>query len=119
MDKEDSVQKLVFVRYVDHVLYHRTSALAVQPQIREAVGWLVYECDQYVTICWDRDTQPPSLRGSDPKASGLVLLKSDIIELVKQDELILKSQDNKQEDEFALKPKERKTRRPRKTEAET
>jgi hypothetical protein len=76
---------LIFVRYVDHVVYSRASAMAMKPQIREAVGWLVYECSDYLTLIWDRDAEPPTLRGGDPKASGLVLLKSDILELKKMD----------------------------------
>ncbi len=75
------LQQLIFVRYRDHVLYNRSSALMMQPQIREAVGWLVYDCDLYIIVSWDRDAEPPTLHGGDPKASGLVLLKSDILEL--------------------------------------
>jgi hypothetical protein len=52
----------------------------MHPQVREAVGWLVYECGDYVTIAWDRDADPPTLKGSDSKASGLVLLRNDILE---------------------------------------
>jgi hypothetical protein len=55
----------------------------MKPQVREAVGWLVYECDQYVILTWDHDAEPPTLRGGDPKASGLVLLKTDILALKK------------------------------------
>ena len=76
---------LIFVRYLDHVLYNRNSALAMKPQIREAVGWIVYECEQYMTLTWDRDAGPPTLHGGDPKASGLVLLKSDILEMKRID----------------------------------
>ena len=83
MSKENTFKELTFVRYVDHVLYHRTSALSMQPQVRETVGWLVYECEQYVTLTWDRDAEPPTLKGGDPKASGTVLLKSDILVLKK------------------------------------
>jgi len=72
---------VVKIRYRDHVLYHRGDPLAVKPQVREAVGWLVYECADYITICWDRDAEPPTLRGGDPKASGLVVLRSDILEM--------------------------------------
>jgi hypothetical protein len=72
---------LIYVRYRDHVLYHRGDPLAVKPQIREGVGWLVYECTDYIILCWDRDAEPPTLKGGDPKASGLVLLRSDILEL--------------------------------------
>jgi hypothetical protein len=53
----------------------------MQPQIREAIGWQVYDCELYVIISWDRDAQTPTLTGGDPKASGLVLLKNDILEL--------------------------------------
>jgi len=62
------------------VLFNRSSALIHKPQVREAIGWLVYECKQYVVIVWDRDAKPPTLKGGDPKASGLVLLKTDILE---------------------------------------
>jgi hypothetical protein len=81
MTNDSMFKRLVFVRYVDHVLYNRTSALAMQPQIRETVGWLVYECEQYVTLTWDHDADVPTLRGGDPKASGMVLLKPDVLEL--------------------------------------
>jgi hypothetical protein len=74
---------LIFVRYLDHVMYNRTPALAMKPQVRETVGWLVYECEYYITITWDRDADPPTLKGGDPKASGLVLLKSDILQMKK------------------------------------
>jgi hypothetical protein len=70
----------VYVRYRDHVLYHRGSPEAMMPQIREAVGWLVQECGDYIIICWDRDASPPTLKGGDPKASGLVVLRSAILE---------------------------------------
>ncbi len=72
---------LVFVRYLDHVLFSRVPALAMKRQLREAVGWLVYECDYYLTLAWDKDAEPPTIKGGDPKASGLVLLKGDIQEL--------------------------------------
>jgi len=53
----------------------------MKPQVREAVGWLVYDCANYIIICWDRSADPPTLKGGDPKASGLVIIRSDIIEL--------------------------------------
>jgi hypothetical protein len=71
----------VYVRYRDHVIYHRGSPEAMRPQIREAVGWLVQECADYIIICWDRDAGPPTLKGGDPKASGLVVLRTDILEM--------------------------------------
>lgn len=73
--------KLVYVKYLDHVLYHRGNPVNVKPQTRECVGWLVYECEDYVIICWDRDAEPPTLKGGDPKASGLVILRPEILEM--------------------------------------
>ena len=72
---------LVFVRYRDHVLYHRSDPVSLRPQVRECVGWLVYDCAEYIIMSWDRDAEPPTLKGGDPKASGLVVLRSDILEL--------------------------------------
>jgi hypothetical protein len=112
-------QQLIFVRYLDHVLYNRNSAVAMKPQTREAVGWLVYDCELYLILSWDRDAEPPTLHGGDPKASGLVLLKSDILDLQRLKvnlqllpenyELNLKSKRSIQEVEYAFRPSERKT----------
>jgi hypothetical protein len=73
---------VIYVRYLDHVMYNRCIALALKPQIREAVGWLVYEGADYINFAWDRDAEPPTLQGKR-KASGLVLLKTDILEMKK------------------------------------
>jgi hypothetical protein len=112
---------LIFVRYLDHVLYNRNSAQAMKPQTREAVGWLIYDCDLYVTLTWDRDAEPPTLHGGDSKASGLVLLKSNILELQQLKvcpPLLQKSlnwnlncKQPIQESEYAFRPSERKTQR--------
>jgi hypothetical protein len=76
-------ESMVYVRYRDHVLYHRGDPMLMKPQIRECVGWLIYDCQDYIIICWDRDAEPPTLRGGDSKASGLVILKSDVLEYKK------------------------------------
>jgi hypothetical protein len=112
---------LIFVRYLDHVQYNRSLALVMKPQIREAVGWLVYECEQYITLSWDRDAEPPTLKSGDSKASGLVLLKSDILELKKLVVYALPLKENSEchlnseapivKSEYALQPKKRKTRK--------
>jgi hypothetical protein len=72
---------LVYIKYRDHVLYHRAQPESLKPQVRECVGWLVYDCAEYIILAWDRDAGPPTLRGGDPKASGLVVLCSDILEM--------------------------------------
>lgn len=121
MTESTQTRKLVSVRYLDHVLYNRSSALAMKPQVREAVGWLIYECDQYVTLAWDHDAEPPTLHGGDPKASGLVILKTDIIMLKRLGVYSQPLQENSNchlnsaqpivKDEYALQPKERKTQK--------
>jgi len=121
MSKETKFKEFIFVRYVDHVLYHRTSALSMQPQVRETVGWLLYECEQYVTLTWDQDAEPPTLKGGDLKASGMVLLKSDILELKKLESreiplqktsnCHLNSSETIDKSEYALQPKKRKTQK--------
>jgi hypothetical protein len=75
------VGHLIYIRYRDHVLYHRTQPETLGPQTRECVGWLIYDCADYIILTWDRDGGSPTLKGADPKASGLVLLRSDILEL--------------------------------------
>jgi hypothetical protein len=122
------LQQLIFVRYQDHVLYNRSVAALMQPQIREAVGWLIYECEIYIILSWDRDAQPPTLTGGDPKASGLVLLKSDLLEFQKLRicPLLLQKSLNWhlnrkqaiQDSEFAFRPSERKTRRAKSSKGE-
>lgn len=72
---------LVYIRYLDHVLFNRSDPLALKPETRETVGWLLYECDDYVIVCWDCDAGPPSLKNHDPKATGLVILRPLVLEL--------------------------------------
>jgi hypothetical protein len=115
--------ELVCVRYVDHVLYNRATAVAMKPQIRRAVGWLVYDCEQYIILTWDCDDGPPTLHGGDPKASGLVLLKSDIKELQKLPlqksfDWNLKRKQRIQEGEYAFRPSERKTHKAKDSKGE-
>jgi hypothetical protein len=120
LTSKSEVTNLIYVRYADHVAYNRSRALSIKPQIREAVGWPVYECPQYVTLTWDRDAEPPTLCDGDPKASGLVVLKSDILVLkrllvhglpLNEGSENLNSQGAILENEFALQPKKRKTQK--------
>ncbi len=119
LNPNEPFENLIYVRYLDHVLYNRSSALLMGPQTREAVGWLIYDCELYIILSWDKDAGPPTLKGGDPKASGLVLLKSDILRLVRflPEQLPLQKTSNWslnrkqpiQEDEYAFRPSERKT----------
>jgi len=111
--------KLIYVRYLDHVFYNRSLAATMKPQTREAIGWLIYDCDLYITLTWDHDADPPTLQGGDPKASGLVLLKSNILDLKRLELCARPLQENSEwqlncpshiaKDEYAFRPSERKT----------
>lgn len=79
-DAQKNSETIVYVRYLDHVFFSRCKPLVMKPQVRETVGWLTYECEDYITVSWDRDAGPPTLKGGDPKASGLVILKKLILE---------------------------------------
>ena len=113
------LDSIVYVRYLDHVFFSRCAPLMMRPQTRETVGWLNYECEDYIILSWDRDAEPPTLKGSDPKASGLVLLRTAILEFEKfqlqmsplqqKSECHLNSPNATVEDEYALRPTKRKT----------
>ena len=113
------LQSIVYVRYLDHVIFSRCEPLIMRPQTRETVGWLNYECEDYIILSWDRDAEPPTLKGGDPKASGLVLLRTAILEFEKLQVKVLPLQQKSEchlnspsaivENEYALRPPERKT----------
>jgi len=69
--------RIVKVRYCDHVEFRKYSLNGVAPVVREAVGWLIYEDDDHVILVFDR----PGNTEANGKASGLCILKSDILEL--------------------------------------
>jgi hypothetical protein len=100
----------------------------MKPQKREAVGWLIYDCEEYIVFSWDRDADLPTLRGGDAKASGLVLLKSDIVMLESLSEEISFSHENSNwvlnsskptgRGEYAFRTSERKTHRAKNSKGE-
>jgi len=53
----------------------------VRPCLRETVGWLVRESPEAVLILWDRCAEPHPQMREEPNASGLVLLRSDIVSI--------------------------------------
>jgi hypothetical protein len=71
---------VVYIRYRDHVLFNEVDASQQRPWIRECLGWLDYEDDEYVRIVWERYAMPDPPNESKPKATGLVILRRAIIE---------------------------------------
>jgi len=69
---------LVYVRYMDHVIFRNSDASLYYPSLRECVGWIFKETPEEVVILYDRSVErlPNQVR-----ESGLVLSRNDIIEI--------------------------------------
>jgi hypothetical protein len=78
---EPAEKPLVYVKYLDHVLYRNmTPSVEPKPVVRETVGWLMRENEEVVLIVWDRAAAPSKLEKLDP-TSSLVILKKCIVEM--------------------------------------
>ena len=74
---------LVYIRYRDHLLFRNANSSLYRPAIRETVGWLIKENGSAVWILWDRSVKPLPHKRVPTSESGLVILKSDILEMRK------------------------------------
>src|SRR5437867_6261545 len=48
----------VYIRYKDHVLFKDSDATLFRPWIRETVGWLDYQDNEFVRVVWERYAEP-------------------------------------------------------------
>ncbi len=76
------VGSFVYVRYRDHVLFRDSDPAKHQPWTRECVGWLDFEDPEYVRIVHERYAMPNPPFDGRHLGTGLVILKSTILELV-------------------------------------
>ena len=67
--------RLVYVKYIDCVLFVSGDPEVSAPTVREAVGWVTHQNESYVTLVFDR-----GLETSD-KSTGLVIPRRNILEL--------------------------------------
>ena len=72
---------IVMVRYRDHTLFRNTDSSLFHPAIRECVGWVEKESDEALWVLWDKSVRLLPYERVQTKESGLVLLKSDIMEI--------------------------------------
>ena len=79
MDKAIPKKTLVYIRYLDHVLYKNTPKAVKTPAERETIGWLAHENDEL--ICLENDRTIDELPFSNGSGSGLVILKNCILEI--------------------------------------
>jgi len=75
------IGSIIYVKYRDHVLFHRSDPSLHRPSIQEAVGWLEREEADWLQIVWNRSYIPNPLESRSQLGSGLIILKSDIEEL--------------------------------------
>lgn len=71
--------RLVHVRYKDHILFWNSDPVLYESlNIREAVGWLERETEEFICLTYDRSVKSLPYERRD---KGLVLSKSDILEI--------------------------------------
>jgi len=79
MDQAIPHGSVVYIRYKDHVLFRNTPQPVEGAAERETLGWLTQETDELLCIQHDRTAENP--HHSSGTASGLLLLKSCILEI--------------------------------------
>ena len=71
--------RLVHIKYKDHIEFKNTNhKLYFDVNVREAVGWVDIETEEYISILYDRSAEPLP---DEAIESGLILIKSDILEM--------------------------------------
>jgi len=109
----------VYVRYKDHVLYKNIQQPLAEAVERETIGWLTKQTDEIMLIEHDRTIPNPQI--SSGQGSGVIILKSCVIEirklpLQKNSDWRLNSAETIVKGEYALQPKKRKTQPKRKVQ---
>jgi hypothetical protein len=110
--QQEGLGSPVYVRYKDHVLFKNVVKPIEEAVERETLGWLTKQTDDVMLIEHDRTI--PCFQISMGQGSGLLILKSCIIEmrelqLEKSSDCHLNSQETIVKGEYALLPKKRKT----------
>jgi hypothetical protein len=78
--KNGNLGSLLYVRYLDHVLFRDSNADSYRPWTRETVGWLDYEDEECVRLVWERFAMAEPPNESKPRATGLVILRKAVLE---------------------------------------
>jgi len=107
-----SLGSAVYIRYKDHVLFKNIKQPVEEAMERETIGWLSKETSEIILV--EHDRTMPNLQLNRGQGSGLIILKSCIIEihelpLQKPSNWHLNSSETIVKGEYALLPKKRKT----------
>jgi hypothetical protein len=79
MGKAIPKSTIVYIRYLDHVVYRNSPEAVENAAERETIGWLTQENKELLCIQHDRTIE--NLQNASGTASGLVLLKSCALEI--------------------------------------
>jgi len=79
MSEAIPIGSVVYIRYLDHVLFKNTPETVKAAAERETIGWLTHENSKL--LCIENDRTLDKLPYSSGSGSGLVLLRSCIIEI--------------------------------------
>ncbi len=74
------LNRLVIVRYYDHVEFRRIDH-PVEPCLREAVGWIIHENEDYIVLLSEKAVTLNPEEVARLRPSGFVILKSAIKEI--------------------------------------
>ena len=80
-DKSDQFRgkpALLHIKYEDHVLFKNCNPNEMDSTTREVVGWLTFETEATICICYDKPVDPLP---NEKRESGFVILKNDILEV--------------------------------------
>ena len=79
MRKAIPIGSVVYIRYLDHVLFKNTPEAVKEAAERETIGWLTQETGKL--LCIQNDRTLDKLPYTNGTASGLVLIRSCILEI--------------------------------------
>jgi len=75
---------VVVLRYYDSVLFKDVTADSnIMPIVRETIGWVDYQDDDYMRIIWERYSEAEIKEESKLRITGLAILKKNIISIRK------------------------------------
>jgi hypothetical protein len=74
------MRELTYIRYWDHVLFRNADPSLFNPVMREAIGWIVKNEDEVIVLVFDKSVHELPCEVTTT-ASGMVILKHDIVEM--------------------------------------
>ena len=72
--------ELVRIKYVDQVLYKNKDSSFVKPSVRETVGWIYEENDEYILLFHDQPLNRQTNEYLHPE-SGILILRCTILDI--------------------------------------